>query len=180
MTAGRVSWDVPVELVTAPDEPRESTVHPVDPGIELPGIESVIAQTVTLGGRTLLSAIRPAQRSATRPLHDLLEELAGQSLAVDGRVPVLAQGSPFARAVLAALLTVAAGERCTYAGLATRAGRPRAVRAAAHVMATNRVPLVLPCHRIVPSSGGMGRYGWGDGVKPVLLGAESHHCGAVR
>jgi methylated-DNA-[protein]-cysteine S-methyltransferase len=172
MTVGRVPWDVPVELVTAPDVPPESTVHPVALGIELPGIESVIAETVTLGGRIVLSAIRPAQRPATRLLRELLEELAGQSLAVDGRVPVLAQGSPFARTVHAALLTVAAGERCTYAGLATRAGRPRAVRAAAHVMATNRVPLVLPCHRIVPSSGGMGRYGWGDGVKSALLEAE--------
>ncbi len=40
------------------------------------------------------------------------------------------------------------------------------------MMATNAVPLVLPCHRVVPSGGGTGRYAWGDAVKPVLLDVE--------
>jgi O-6-methylguanine DNA methyltransferase len=152
----------------------------VELGIELPGIAGVSVTTTAVDGRTLLSAIRPSPRpsssrvSARRPvaLHDLLVELE-----VDGAVPVLVEGTPFTLAVLGALVGVAAGERCSYAELAARAGRPRAVRAAAHVMATNRVPLVLPCHRVVPSGGGTGRHGWGDAVKPVLLDAE--RCAAA-
>ncbi len=176
----RVPWDVPVILVdgtglrgtvgetTGPVESR------VDLGMDLPGVGGVTATTVELGGRTLLAAIRP-QSGAGRhdgprpePLAHLLARLTEQ----DGRVPVLVEGTPFTRAVLTALSEVPLGERVSYAELAARAGRPRAVRAAAHVMATNRVPLVLPCHRVVPSGGGTGRYGWGDAVKPVLLAAE--------
>jgi O-6-methylguanine DNA methyltransferase len=186
-------WDVPVRLVAAagadladadpgaaPGAHVDASAvrsHPVDLGLDLPGVDGVVAETMTCSGRTSLRAIRrlgpgdvpgdvPGERPI--PLRDLLE-----TLVVDGAVPVRFDGTPFARAVLTALLEVAPGERCTYAELAARAGRPAAVRAAAHVMATNRVPLVLPCHRIVPSSGGTGRYGWGDGAKRALLEAES-------
>ncbi len=177
--AQRVPWDVPVQLVSramaagprVPARPDEqSEVREVDLGIELPGVAGVCVTTTTVAGRTLLSAIRPASHAPSQrpvPLRELLTQLE-----VDGAVPVLVEGAPFTLAVLTALAAVAAGERCSYAELAVRAGRPRAVRAAAHVMATNRVPLVLPCHRVVPSGGGTGRYGWGDAVKPVLLDAE--------
>ncbi len=169
---GRVPWDVPILLVGGPlDGPVDVGV---DVGLDLPGVAGVVATTVELDGRTLLAAIRP-QAGAGRhdgrrpePLADLLARLVER----DGRVPVLVEGTPFTRAVLTALSEVPLGERVSYAELAARAGRPRAVRAAAHVMATNRVPLVLPCHRVVPSGGGTGRYGWGDAVKPVLLAAE--------
>jgi methylated-DNA-[protein]-cysteine S-methyltransferase len=93
---------------------------------------------------------------------------------------VLIAGTPFTRAVLEALLDVPLGERSTYALLARAAGRPRAVRAAASVLARNRVPLVLPCHRIVPSGGGTGRYAWGEEVKAVLLDLEAQQVPAVR
>ncbi len=174
-------WDVPVRLVLR-EKPRtrdveQSATWPVDIGIELPGVRGVNATTSTVDGLMLLSAIRPAGRPAARPpsqsqrpiaLRDLLAQLE-----VDGVVPVLVGGTPFTLTVLTALIGVAAGERCSYAELAARAGRARAVRAAAHVMATNLVPLVLPCHRVVPSGGGTGRYAWGDAVKKVLLDAES-------
>jgi len=178
----RVPWDVAVILVDGTGlrgagsaatgsraiGPVESRV---DLGMDLPGVGGVTATTVELDGRTLLAAIRPQAEAGwhdgprPEPLAHLLARLAEQ----DGRVPVLVEGTPFTRAVLTALSEVPPGERVSYAELAARAGRPRAVRAAAHVMATNRVPLVLPCHRVVPSGGGTGRYGWGDAVKPVLL-----------
>ena len=69
-------------------------------------------------------------------------------------------------------LVVAGLTAITYAELARAAGAPRAVRAAARVMSTNVVPLVLPCHRVVPTGGGTGRYGWGDEVKQQLLALE--------
>jgi len=179
--ASSIAWDVPVRLVPRTALRSEGGCtnghvdhrvdHRVDVGLDLPGIDGVIATTCTARARTLLTAIRPAAASAGDPAVPLVDLLA--EIAVNGVVEVLVEGTPFTLAVLEALVTVPVGRRCTYAELALRAGRPRAVRAAAHVMATNRIPLVLPCHRVVPSGGGTGRYGWGDVVKPVLLDAEA-------
>ena len=195
MTMGRVAqvaldWDVPVRLVPlriAPEAGEWSTVR-VDPSVALPGVAALDATTLTVDGLTLLARLDPVATGATRgtvrsgtpkqTLADLLGALRRQAMdsaapSQDGSVPVAVDGSPFTLAVLAALTRVPVGARCTYAELATAAGRPRAVRAAASVMARNRVPLVVPCHRVVPSSGGTGRYGWGEDVKVALLAAEA-------
>ena len=190
-----LDWDVPVRLVPlrlVPDAGGGSTVR-VDPGVALPGVAAVDATTLTVDGLTLLARLDPVASdmargagatrgtragAPTRTLADLLGALRRQAmdsdaLSQDGSVPVAVDGPPFTLAVLAALTRVPVGARCTYAELATAAGRPRAVRAAASVMARNRVPLVVPCHRVVPSSGGTGRYGWGEDVKVALLAAEA-------
>jgi methylated-DNA-[protein]-cysteine S-methyltransferase len=79
----------------------------------------------------------------------------------------------FRREALEALATTThAGEVVTYKELAARAGRPRAIRAAATACATNPIPLVVPCHRVVPSSGGIGNYGGGVERKQRLLALE--------
>ncbi len=64
------------------------------------------------------------------------------------------------------------GEVRTYGELAALAGRPKAVRAVGNIMARNPVPLLIPCHRIVPSSGGVGNYGLGVELKRKLLARE--------
>ncbi|HEY0590285.1 MAG TPA: methylated-DNA--[protein]-cysteine S-methyltransferase, partial [Thermoanaerobaculia bacterium] len=51
-------------------------------------------------------------------------------------------------------------------------GRPGAVRAVGNVMARNPIPLILPCHRVVPNQGGVGNYGWGPDMKRPLLREE--------
>jgi methylated-DNA-[protein]-cysteine S-methyltransferase len=81
--------------------------------------------------------------------------------------------APFRRAVLETLHdTVARGEVVTYGALAQRSGRPKAHRAAATACARNPVPLVVPCHRVVPSGGGIGNYGGGPARKEALLRLE--------
>jgi methylated-DNA-[protein]-cysteine S-methyltransferase len=80
--------------------------------------------------------------------------------------------TPFARDVLAAIEAVPAGQTISYAELAAAAGRPRAVRAAAHVCATNPVPLVIGCHRVVRSDGSTGEYGGGRELKTHLIARE--------
>ena len=170
LTALRVPWDVPVRLVGAtPSAQGEPTARTVAVGRDLPGVRAVRVTTVPVGGSAHLARIEPV---ATRPDGDLAKLLAALADA-GGAVPVLVDGTPFMRQVLGALAQVPSGARITYAGLAAAAGRPRAVRAVASVMARNRVPLVLPCHRVVPSSGGAGRYGWGDAVKVALLDVEA-------
>jgi methylated-DNA-[protein]-cysteine S-methyltransferase len=80
----------------------------------------------------------------------------------------------FQRRVIAACRTIPHGETLTYGELAEIAGRPGAARAVGSVMARNRVPLVVPCHRVVPASGGLGGFSAPQGVvmKQRLLDLE--------
>ena len=81
--------------------------------------------------------------------------------------------APFRRAVLETLHDeVGAGEVLTYGSLARRAGNPRAYRAAATACARNPVPILVPCHRVLPSAGGIGNYGGGPERKRALLELE--------
>jgi methylated-DNA-[protein]-cysteine S-methyltransferase len=78
----------------------------------------------------------------------------------------------FGRAVLDQLARVPYGELTTYGTLAARAGRPRAARAVGTVMNRNPVPIVLPCHRVVGSTGSLVGYGGGLDRKRTLLELE--------
>ena len=88
-------------------------------------------------------------------------------------VPVdLSSRSPFHQEVLRATARIPRGEVLTYGELAAAVGRPRAARAVGTAMARNPVPLLVPCHRVVPSSGGVGNYGYGGDLKAKLLADE--------
>ncbi len=94
---------------------------------------------------------------------------------LEGRtdMPVdLSSRPPFHRAALRAAAEIPKGEVRTYAEVAAAAGRPGAARAVGQAMARNPVPLLLPCHRVVPSAGGVGQYGYGPDLKKRLLSLE--------
>jgi O-6-methylguanine DNA methyltransferase len=78
----------------------------------------------------------------------------------------------FERDVLELLARIPRGEVRSYAWLAREAGRPKAMRAVGNVMARNPVPLLMPCHRVVPTSGGVGKYAFGSPFKRALLARE--------
>jgi methylated-DNA-[protein]-cysteine S-methyltransferase len=78
----------------------------------------------------------------------------------------------FRNEVLHELLRVPYGETATYAEMAARAGNPRAYRAAGSACGSNPMPVVVPCHRVVASGGGLGGYGGGIDVKKYLLRLE--------
>lgn len=81
--------------------------------------------------------------------------------------------SGFRRDVLTHLaVDVEYGHTTSYAGLATLSGSPRAVRAVGTACATNPMPVVVPCHRVVRSDGSMGRYRGGEEAKHALLALE--------
>ena len=79
----------------------------------------------------------------------------------------------FRRAVLDHLLAIPPGRTASYAQVAAAAGRPRAVRAVGSACATNPVPIVVPCHRVVRSDGSLGGYVGGLEIKRALLDLEA-------
>ena len=80
--------------------------------------------------------------------------------------------SGFRRAVLEETMRIPAGETRSYGWLARKVGSPRAGRAVGRVMATNPLPIVVPCHRVVGSDGSLHGYGGGLDVKESLLRLE--------
>ncbi|UJA20551.1 methylated-DNA--[protein]-cysteine S-methyltransferase [Thermoleophilia bacterium SCSIO 60948] len=82
-------------------------------------------------------------------------------------------GEGFAARAQRGIESVPFGEVITYAELATRAGNPRAHRAAGSACGRNPIPIVVPCHRIVRSGGGIGHYAGGPEMKRELLRRES-------
>lgn len=78
----------------------------------------------------------------------------------------------FERAVLGTIRRIPRGEVRSYRWVAQQVGRPAAVRAVGNVMARNPIPLILPCHRVVPNAGGVGNYGLGPAMKREILSAE--------
>lgn len=86
----------------------------------------------------------------------------------------LARG--FRRTVVERLPGIPYGTTATYAAIADAAGSPRAVRAVGTACATNPLPVVVPCHRVVRSDGSLGQYAGGPAIKAALLELE----GAAR
>jgi methylated-DNA-[protein]-cysteine S-methyltransferase len=78
----------------------------------------------------------------------------------------------FFRRVLEATARIPFGAVSTYGTVAKVAGSPRAARAAGNALHENPVPIVVPCHRVVPSSGGIGKYGGQEWRKSFLLHLE--------
>lgn len=87
-------------------------------------------------------------------------------------VPLDLQGTAFQQRVWQALRSIPRGETRTYAQLATMIGQPSAVRAAARACATNKVSLLVPCHRVVGSDASLTGYRWGVQRKRRLLDWE--------
>jgi methylated-DNA-[protein]-cysteine S-methyltransferase len=100
-------------------------------------------------------------------------ELTAFDLPLDWR---LTRG--FRREVLHETAAIPYGQTASYAEMAERAGSPRAVRAAGSALATNPLPIVVPCHRVLRSDGAVGSYLGGSPMKEALLELERSRAGA--
>lgn len=89
------------------------------------------------------------------------------------KVPLYMIGAPFQLKVWEALLTIPSGHVTTYSEIAEAIGNPRAIRAVGTAVGRNPVSYLIPCHRALRKSGGLGGYHWGLPVKRAILAWES-------
>jgi len=87
-------------------------------------------------------------------------------------LPLAPEGTTFQLEVWAAIEEIPYGQTLSYAGLARRIGRPRAVRAVGAANSQNPLPIVIPCHRVIGSDGSLTGYGGGVRIKEALLALE--------
>ena len=127
------------------------------------------------GGRA--RALAALKRSWPRA--DSREDRAGTAAVVrkifsgKGRVPVVLAGTPFQRKVWEALRRIPAGRTASYGQVAAAVGRPNAARAVGTAVGENPVAYLIPCHRVLRSTGALGGYRWGTGRKRAILAWEA-------
>ena len=116
-------------------------------------------------------AIVPGETDITRRMAREMEAyLAGELRAFT--VPLEVTGTAFQDDVWAALRTIPYGETWSYADLAKAVGNAKAVRAVASANGANGLAIVIPCHRVIASDGGLGGYAGGVELKRALLAIE--------
>ena len=100
----------------------------------------------------------------------LTEYFAGERTAFD--LPLDEPGSPFQERVWTELQRIPYGGTISYRELAARVGVPAGSRAAGRANGTNRIAVIVPCHRVIAAGGGLGGYGGGLEAKRRLLELE--------
>ena len=119
--------------------------------------------------------VPPAERKPSpvleRAAKQLTEYFAGARESFE--LKLAPHGTPFQRAVWDALLEIPFGQTVSYAHIARKIGRPAAVRAVGAANGSNPIALIIPCHRVIGSSGALTGYGGGLPRKRWLLGHEN-------
>ncbi|MGB1077349.1 MAG: methylated-DNA--[protein]-cysteine S-methyltransferase [Bdellovibrionales bacterium] len=95
-----------------------------------------------------------------------------EALNVDMDKPLAVYGTDFQVSVWEALLDIPSGVTVQYQDIAKRLGRPKAHRAVGTAVGANPISVLIPCHRVLPASGGVGNYLWDSDKKRQLLGSE--------
>ena len=103
----------------------------------------------------------------------LREYFAGERREFD--LPLKLSGTEFQVSVLEALLGIPYGETTSYGEIARRIGRPKAVRAVGAANGRNPIPIVVPCHRVIGSTGDLTGFGGGLDTKEALLRLEAEN-----
>jgi len=158
--------DTPIgELVLVAD--REGRLRAVEWNDDEAGLVRRLGRYFAGEPFALEPARNPAGLSAA-----LAAYFGGDLPAIDG-LPVETGGTPFQRAVWAALREIPCGTTECYSGLAFRIGRPSAVRAVGLANGSNPVGVVVPCHRVIGKNGTLTGYGGGIDRKRWLLAHEA-------
>jgi methylated-DNA-[protein]-cysteine S-methyltransferase len=160
---GMVGSATQVTRLTLPVESREEALRSVRAGFQIPPEQN--------GAGLPSDAVEDEAAFGSLPqmLRDYFhgKEVDLSKIAVD-----LDPLPPFARRALLECMKLPAGTVATYGEIARRAGSARACRAVGNAMASNPVPIIVPCHRVIRSNGGIGGFGAGLEMKRRLLKLE--------
>jgi methylated-DNA-[protein]-cysteine S-methyltransferase len=115
-------------------------------------------------------------RKNQKILSQLLKYLKGELRRFD--YPMDMRGTPFQKKVWSALARIPYGHLRSYKDIAKAIGYPKAFRAVGNANGSNPMPLIIPCHRVIASDGGLGGYGHGVKIKRQLLALE--HARGIR
>ena len=133
--------------------------------------------TIALPGDSAARLPRPEWTRSVTPFTDAIRQLeayfAGELRRF--RLTLAPVGTPFQQVVWRALSDIPYGETVSYAEVARRVGRARAVRAVGAANGQNPIAIIVPCHRVIGSDGRLTGYGGGLPVKQALLALEQRH-----
>ena len=127
-----------------------------------------------LGGDVQRATLAPERFAALKD--KLARFYDGEAVSFEDEAIDADDATPFLRRAWDNCRSIPAGETRSYQWLAAQAGQPRAPRAAGQSMARNRLPIIVPCHRVVASDGGLGGFGKGKtrlDLKKRLLDMEA-------
>lgn len=133
------------------------------------GVDAVLDRLAARLSPRIVEA--PRRLDAVRA--ELDEFFTGARREFDLAVDLALVTGPFARRLLEATSAIPFGATLTYRDVAERAGNERAVRAAGNALGANPVPIVVPCHRVLRTGGGLGGYTGGLDKKERLLALEA-------
>jgi len=113
-------------------------------------------------------------RKNRKVLFQLKKYLEGKLRRFDCRLDM--RGTPFQKKVWSALAKIPYGRTRSYMDIARAIGHPKAFRAVGNANGKNPIPLIIPCHRVIESNGGLGGFGHGLKVKKQLIDFERTHA----
>jgi O-6-methylguanine DNA methyltransferase len=172
-------------IVTAPPQSCRAALTDHFDVLEVQGVRVHIAFSER--GLTMITAAGSDEEFRSRYCDRFAKELKSGSLpdrlrrqvvsalsgeGVEKPVVDFIEATEFERSVLKVLTKIPRGEVRSYSWVAQQAGRPGAVRAVGTICANNVVPFVVPCHRVVPTTGGIGNYAFGERMKRKMLERE--------
>src|SRR3954469_10801657 len=155
---------IPLDVLVTPMTGGTLTVVAADGVVVAAGYDDVVAPIpVALRSR----GTRDVER--IDGVSDAIEAYVAGDIGALDSVPVDQPGGEFMQAAWRAMREVPPGQTWSYAELAAKLGRPKAVRAAGSACGRNNVAPFVPCHRILRSDGSLGGYAYGLPVKRALL-----------
>ena len=124
--------------------------------------------------RQVCGEIVKDDRPNQKVLSQLRKYLEGKLKRFD--CPLDMEGTVFQKRVWSALQKIPYGKTRSYADIARTISHPKAFRAVGNANGSNPIPIIVPCHRVIESNGGLGGYGSGIGLKKRLLDFERSHA----
>ncbi len=117
---------------------------------------------------------KAALKKSIDPLHALVLSAMSHDPHAIQTIPLLVKGSDFQAQVWNNLLNIPFGTVINYKTIAEHIKKPKAVRAVGTAVGKNPVAFLIPCHRVTPSTGGVGRYHWGSARKAKMIAWEAN------